>query len=659
MDMKSIQTRLTVVILLILLVALGTLGGLNYWKARDIITDNIVASMEEKAFGGVGDVSDWLEARKAEITMMTAAPVVQSGNPEAIQPFLVNAAKQNKVYDSIGYIMPDGSYTNSTGVKGSLADRDYFPKAMRGETVISDPLVARSTGHLVSVVAVPVKVDGRVTGVLYGSVDLGTLTKKVMSIKAGQTGYAYVMKADGLTIIHPDKNIAMKINAVTDPKLPEVLRSVNARIIKGEKGIAAYEYGGVEKFVAFSPIPGVKWFFALNVPKAEVTGTIGVLTTITLTTVAVVLIIAALFVAWFARTIARPIQALEAAANRIAAGDISLTRLDIAANDEIGRLGRSFEQMACSLRTLIQKITGATDQVAASSEELTASSEQSAQAANQIAAAITSVAAGADKQLTAANESAAVVEQMSSSIRQIAATANQAAVQSAQAAEKAKDGDQAVEKAINQMGNLEVTVTNSAAVVAKLGERSKEIGQIVDTIAGIAGQTNLLALNAAIEAARAGEQGRGFAVVAEEVRKLAEQSQEAAKKIADLIGEIQGDTDRAVVAMNDGTREAKTGAVVVDAAGAAFREIVGLVAQVSGQMSDISAAIQQMSAGSQQVVNAVRQIDELGKKAAGETQGVSAAAQQQLASMEEIAASSRALAKLAQDLQNAVAEFRL
>ena len=96
------------------------------------------------------------------------------------------------------------------------------------------------------------------------------------------------------------------------------------------------------------------------------------------------------------------------------------------------------------------------------------------------------------------------------------------------------------------MANIEKTVANSVAVVTKLGERSKEIGQIVENISGIAGQTNLLALNAAIEAARAGEQGRSFAVVAEEVRKLAEQSQEAAKQIANLIGEIQGDTDKAL-----------------------------------------------------------------------------------------------------------------
>ncbi|MBP2651690.1 MAG: mcpB 7 [Firmicutes bacterium] len=209
------------------------------------------------------------------------------------------------------------------------------------------------------------------------------------------------------------------------------------------------------------------------------------------------------------------------------------------------------------------------------------------------------------------------------------------------------------------MGQIEQTVNTSAQVVTKLGQRSKEIGQIVDTISGIASQTNLLALNAAIEAARAGEQGRGFAVVAEEVRKLAEQSQDAAKKIAQLIGEIQVDTDKAVVAMDNGTREVKTGADVVNTAGAAFGEIASLVTAVSDQVREISAAMQQMATGSQQIVGSVKKIDDLGKKSAGEAQGVSAAAEEQLASMEEIASSSQSLAQLAQKLQAEINTFRI
>ena len=143
------------------------------------------------------------------------------------------------------------------------------------------------------------------------------------------------------------------------------------------------------------------------------------------------------------------------------------------------------------------------------------------------------------------------------------------------------------------------------------------------------------------------------------MRKLAEQSQDAAKQIATLIGEIQGDTDKAVVAMNEGTHEVKRGAEVVNASGQAFEEIVALVTQVSDQVKEISAAIEQMATGSQRIVNSVNCIDSLSKKSAEESEVVSAATEEQSATMEEIASSSRSLAHLATDLREAVGKFRV
>lgn len=359
-----------------------------------------------------------------------------------------------------------------------------------------------------------------------------------------------------------------------------------------------------------------------------------------------------------ARSIARPIDEISLAAHKVAAGDLT-EQVYSNRQDEIGDLAAAFNAMVLNLKKLIEKVTVNAEQVAASSEELTANSEQSTQATMQIATSITDVAAGAAEQTETANSASAVVEQMSAGIQQIAANASHVAESSSKVTDKARNGDRKAEEAVSQMNKIENTVNSSAQVIAKLGERSKEIGQIVDTISEISGQTNLLALNAAIEAARAGEHGKGFAVVAEEIRKLAEQSQGAAQRIADLIGQIQGETEKAVIAMNEGTQEVKIGAKVIHDTGIAFKEIMGAVGQVTDEVKAISTAIQQMASGSQQIVVSVKKIDELSKKSAGETQGISAATEEQLASMEEISTSSQALAKLAGDLQASVMKFRI
>ena len=366
------------------------------------------------------------------------------------------------------------------------------------------------------------------------------------------------------------------------------------------------------------------------------------------------------FSGWMiSRAITKPLHAMVGECHSLAEGDFRDKPRSIIQKDEIGQLADALVDMRTNIQKVLKQVNESAEQVAASSEELTASSEQSSQAITQVAGAICNVANGSEMAVAAATDTSAVVEQMSAGIQQVAASTTQVAANSAQASAKAKEGDASVNKAVSQMSSIEKTVNNSAQVVAKLGERSKEIGQIVETISGIAGQTNLLALNAAIEAARAGEQGRGFAVVAEEVRKLAEQSQDAAKQIANLIGEIQGDTDKAVVAMHEGTDEVKVGTEVVTAAGQAFKEIAALIMQVSDQVREISAATQQMASGSQQIVAAVKNMGDQAKQANGEIQTVSAATEEQSASIEEIASSSDALATLAQDLQTAVNKFRI
>lgn len=357
--------------------------------------------------------------------------------------------------------------------------------------------------------------------------------------------------------------------------------------------------------------------------------------------------------------ISKQIVVVAESAEEIARGNLKIGQFENTSKDEIGQLGRAFKTMSDNLINLVQQVSLSSTQVAASAQQLSAGAEESAQASQQVARAIMEVSEGAEKQLQAVNETSSVVQQMSAGIQQMLGNAKIAVNSSERTASSAIEGSQAIDRTIQQIINIEKTVTGSAEVVTKLGERSKEIGQIVDTISGIAAQTNLLALNAAIEAARAGEQGRGFAVVADEVRKLAEQSQVASRQIALLINEIQQDTQKAVLSMNEGTHQVKLGTEVAETAGQAFREISTLVSEVSSQVVEISQEIEQMALGSQRIVSSITEIYETSRDITGQTQTVSAATEEQTASNEEIASSSQVLAQMANELQESLKKFNI
>lgn len=366
-----------------------------------------------------------------------------------------------------------------------------------------------------------------------------------------------------------------------------------------------------------------------------------------------IILLGILFGLFLSRNIVNPITKIT---EDMKNGNLNFADL-VTTNDEVGTLTREFGNMVTKLRHMILSVQATAEQVASASEQLNASAEQSAQAANQVAGAITRVSTGAEEQLVSVDNTRTTVGRMNDGIQRITSQVSNVSDSSSRAVKAANDGRDTVDTACNQMNHIDKTVGDSSIAVMKLGERSQEIGQIINTISGIANQTNLLALNAAIEAARAGEQGKGFAVVAEEVRKLAEQSEQSAKQIATLIGEILAETSTAVNAMNEGTKEVKAGIEVVSSAGEAFKQITLLVNEVLGQVKEITATMQHLADGSQKIVSSVEQLESVSKGAVGQTQTVSASIEEQSASVQEIAASSQNLAKMAEQLKEIIQGF--
>ena len=358
-------------------------------------------------------------------------------------------------------------------------------------------------------------------------------------------------------------------------------------------------------------------------------------------------------------SVSRPLAKIVGESEAIAGGNLTTQDLILNRKDEIGKLTLEFNRMKDSLRQLIRDAVSVSEQVAASSEELTASAGQSAQASTNIATSIATVADGADRQVTAVNETSAVVQEISATMEELSATAAEMATMSEQMAAAAIEGKTSIEQAVKQMGQVGVGAKQAQDAAEGLKASSAQIGEIVGLISTIAGQTNLLALNAAIEAARAGEQGRGFAVVAEEVRKLAEQSEAAARQIKTLVGANHESIGKVVGAIDFAIRDITAGVELVNVAGDNFGAINGQVRQVTDQVVLIAKAVNEAAEGTQRIVGSIREVESISRDSAAESQTVSAATEEQTASMEEIASSSQVLAQLATNLQSSLMKFQV
>lgn len=657
--MNSIRIKLAVIVIILFTMALGILAGLNYWQAKKIMLKDAENEISAIAQSCGEELGLWLDKNETGLVAIARSPIMKSGNREAIVPYIVSEINNNKIYENIFWTDAQGNFNDTRGINGNVANRPYFKAAIKGDLFVGDPISSPVTKKLVATISAPIKDNDRVIGVMVGTINIEELQKRILDIKVKQTGYAYLLRADGTYITHPNTELVNKAKIDDDPKAPPEFKAAIAKMINGEKGVANYQYDGIEKYVAYAPVKGTAWSIGVNVPANEATEQLGVFTKIAIVTIVIVLVIAAFLILLISNRIAKPLQMLAGTAGRIADGDLSVTKVNVNSKDELGCLAAAFETMVSNLRVLVKEISNSAEQVAASSQQLTANAEQSAEAANQVAGSITDTAHGIERQGNKMGAALRLVEKIAAGTREEAEKTQNSLERASRAVGAAEAGNKAVDTAVSQMTSIRQTVDNSAQVVAELGERSQEIGQIVETISSIAGQTNLLALNAAIEAARAGEQGRGFAVVAEEVRKLAEQSQEAAQQIAVLIGDIQGKTGAAVTAMAAGMQEVKRGTEVVDQAGKAFVDIDGHVKEVASIAGGTAKGLNELADSSQSVLVSMQEAEQISREIVSQTQTISAATEEQSASMEEVASSSQHLAKLAEQLRISVTKFKI
>lgn len=380
---------------------------------------------------------------------------------------------------------------------------------------------------------------------------------------------------------------------------------------------------------------------------------------LTLTMTAVILILIALISVYLIRNISRPISQISQSLGEIASGNLSIPEVKVRTKDEVGELARALNKMTADLTNTITRTQESAMQVAASSEELTASAEQSTEANEILAHLVQDNYKGAEDQLSQTNSVSKSIDEMNQNINTIADSSKEMEQFTISTTNQVEDGMTSIDNVVEKINDIQSSFENMDVTIQSLNTHSNEIGSILNLITDISEQTNLLALNAAIEAARAGEHGRGFAIVADEVRVLAEESKRSADQIAEMVTDIQNETQNVVVSISDGNITVQEGISSTVEAKDAFNQIKGSMEEVANKVGEVSSSILDIEKISLSITEELDNVQEIAENSVESNQESSASTQEQLATMEEISSAAESLASLAEDLQHVISHFQI
>ncbi len=574
-----------------------------------------------------------------------------------------------------------------------------------GAVFLSDPEFDESaniTGILMAVPIFSAGDNGEILGIVRSTINIHSLEQEISAATLGETGQAQLLNKEGQVILDPNSEDILQfpealINELLSPNTEHVITKDEEgdRSIFGAAELAFLGEEGGYDISTFTPreihireaLDKLGWRIIVREKEDIALAPVADANRLAFVTVLVAILLAGSAALGLSQLLTRQLNRIQDLFSQVNQGNFK-TRVEVVSGDELGQMANnlngmldtilalvqtqeernriqtsiqklllevsdvaegdltveaevtpgmtgsiadSFNVMIVQLRDIISNVQHATLQVSTSANEIQATAEQ--------------LSLGSEVQANQIIGTSSAINEMAISIQHVSENATLSATVAEQALVNARQGTVAVQNTIKGMNRIRDQVQETSKRIKHLGERSQEVGEIVQLIRDIAKRTSILALNASLEAATAGEAGRGFAVVAEDVKRLAERSTNATRQIGELIQSIQNETNEAVAAMEEGTREVVEGSLLADQAGQALAEIETVSDRLAELLQSISQASQQQAQGSEAVAKSMSEIAEITQQAATGTK--------------QAAVSVGNLTTLADNLRNSVSAFKL
>ncbi|RHO32078.1 methyl-accepting chemotaxis protein [Roseburia sp. AM16-25] len=643
MKFKKIGTKMLVVILPVVILAMLLLTAVIGFSSRDIINDQIDSRMQEELSAQSGVMGEDLHtvSSMAQSISRVVATTYQTTSMDTYEKMLGELIQDNDMVSGSGlwfepyayqadaeymgpYVYKDGdqlatTYDYSNAEYNYFAQEYYELAKASTEPVFTDPYYDETSDSIMSTCAMPILVNDQFIGCVTVDIQLDAITTLIDNIKVGDAGRGMLLTAEGVYIGGAAGDKIQNSVVITEDKDAPALAKAAEKILAGDSGETSYKGSDGQINLYYSRVDATGWILIITMPNSELTQPIMQLLAKLFGICIVALIVVALVIIFSVNSISKGLNRVKAFAGSLAEGDFTVDPIQVKTQDELGIMGGSLNAMYDSNKDVISNIAEhATDIDEASTKLRSATTELSENFA-EIKKNIEEVNNAMMTTSAATEEVNASTEEVLSNVNLLTEETQNSTAMAQEIRGRAKEVGETSRKSFESASTLAKQFEERLAESIENAKVVSSIEEMANVISEIAEQINLLSLNASIEAARAGEAGKGFAVVASEIGSLATSTAEAVGQIQNTISQVQNAFDSLTkdaqnmlgFVVNDVTPDYSNFVEVAKQYGEDAASIERTAENISNMSDNIKQIMQEVTAAVQSIAEATQDTTEV------------------------------------------------